>query len=259
MSGSECAPLELMSVVLSRELRDGETGGAGVAALIPMAAMLLARELHAPNLVIGGERVYNPKPKRLYEDGQDARNFEGAEAIEGYWELFGHSHRGVDFFFYSGIQIDRYGNANLHHVGGTFERPAFRGPGVPNVSFAVTSKRVLLYPVAHNARTFVERVDFVSVPGHLRGPESKRAAGLMHGPALCVTPIAVMDFDPETLAMRLRSVHGGLTAAQVQERTGFPLVMPARVPETEPPTDRELTSLREVVDPAGLLRRTAAA
>src|ERR1700722_3558259 len=231
----DIAPLELMAVVLSRELRDFEVGGAGVASLLPMAAMRLARELHAPNLVIGGERVYNPKPTRLYEDGQDARNFEGAEAIEGYWELFGHSHRGIDFFFYSGMQIDRFGNLNLHYVGGTFDHPTFRGPGVPNVSFATTCKRIYLYPIAHTPRTFVETVDFISVPGHLQGPDSKRAAGLSNGPALCVTPLAVMDFDPATLAMRLRSVHPGVSVEQVQSQTGFSLIVPERVGVTEPP------------------------
>jgi hypothetical protein len=37
--------------------------------------------------------------------------------------------------------------------------------------------------------------------------------------------------------------------------TGFPLIIPDRVPETSPPTADELDILRRRVDPQGLLRR----
>lgn len=39
------SPLEQMVVVLARDLADGELGAAGAAALVPMAAIALAREL----------------------------------------------------------------------------------------------------------------------------------------------------------------------------------------------------------------------
>jgi glutaconate CoA-transferase, subunit B len=253
MTSPSYAPRELMAVVLARELKDGEIGSAGVNALVPTAAMSLARLLHSPNLVNGGERVFNPQPGALFPDAQDSRSLDGGEAIEGYWELFGHWHRGLDFFFYSGLQIDRFGNINLHYVGGTFDKPRFRGPGVPNVSLASTSRRFYLYPASHDPRTLVEAVDFISVPGHLRGPASKRAAGIRGGgPALCVSPLAVLDFDPDTLEMRLKSVHEGISVADVRARTGFPLAAPPQVPTTEPPTTEELTALR-AVDPGRLL------
>ena len=54
--------------------------------------------------------------------------------------------------------------------------------------------------------------------------------------------------------MRLRSVHRGVTPDEVQELTGFELVIPADVPETRLPTPDELRLLRKL-DPDGLAAR----
>jgi glutaconate CoA-transferase subunit B len=231
------SPLEQMVVVLARDLADGELGAAGAAALVPMAAIALARELHAPNLTIGGEMFFNPLPGRLYPSMLDDRALGRCEAAETFIELFGHSHHGLDFFFHSGLQHDAYGNINLHHVGGTLHAPGMRGPGAANLSY------------------FVEKVDFITIPGHLSGPEAKREAGLTNeGPRFVVTPRAVMDFDKTTLRMRLKSVHAGNTAEEVQRHTGFDLGITGDVPQTPPPTDEELTVLRERIDKTGTLR-----
>ena len=51
--------------------------------------------------------------------------------------------------------------------------------------------------------------------------------------------------------MRLRSVHPGVTAEQIVEKSGFELVIPADVPESRLPTEAELALLRERIDPNG--------
>lgn len=246
---------ELQAVLLSRELRDGECGAAGAVAAIPMAAMLLARQLHAPSLQIAGEMFVNPRPRRLWESMLDDRALGTCEAPETFVELFGHAHRGLDFFFHSGLQHDQYGNVNLHYIGSP-EHPTMRGPGAANVSYGVTSKRFYIVPATHTPRNFVSRVDFITIAGHLQGPASKAAAGLRReGPRLCITPLAVMDFEPRTLHMRVRSVHEGHSLAEVRAATGFELVVDGDVPMTDAPTERELDVLRTVVDRDGSLRR----
>ncbi|GIU93483.1 MAG: hypothetical protein KatS3mg011_2389 [Acidimicrobiia bacterium] len=56
--------------------------------------------------------------------------------------------------------------------------------------------------------------------------------------------------------MRLASVHPGITVEQVQEATGFELLVPASgVPETPPPTEEQVRLLREVIDPDGMRKR----
>jgi glutaconate CoA-transferase subunit B len=255
MADSDCTALERIAILLSREIRDNEVGAWGVGGIVPMAAVRLAQHLHAPGVVIGGERIFNPKPSRLAAGLDDPVLMERAEAIEGFWELFGHWHKGVDFFFYSGMQIDAYGNINLHVIGSA-AAPKLRGPGVANISLAQSCGRILLYAADHEPRRFVDKVDFVSVPGHVRGPASKVEAGIRsRGPTLCVTPLAVMDFEPTSLRMRLRSVHGGATESEVRQRTGFELAGGAPVGATPAPTPRELEVLRERVDPEGLLRK----
>jgi hypothetical protein len=66
-----------------------------------------------------------------------------------------------------------------------------------------------------------------------------------------------MDFEEDTKAMRLRSVHPGHSVDEVVENTGFDLVVPDNVPETEPPRPEELDLLRNVIDLQGLLREAA--
>src|ERR1022692_922128 len=134
MSENKYSAHELISIVLSREIRDNEVGAWGVGGTIPMAAVRLAQHLHAPGVIIGGERPYNPKPSRLSLGFGDPVSLERAEAMEGFWELFGHWHKGVDFFFYSGMQIDAYGNLNLHVIG-DIKAPKVRGPGVAKKRF----------------------------------------------------------------------------------------------------------------------------
>lgn len=254
MTERSCTPAELQAVVLSRELQDGELGAAGASAAIPMAAMMLARLIHAPDLQIAGEMFVNPRPKQLWNSMLDDRALGACEAAETFLELFGHSHRGLDFFFHNGMQVDAYGNINLHHIGGTIDKPKMRGPGAANISYAATSRRFYICTGNHSSRTFVPRVDFITSPGYLDGPDSFRAAGLTGGPRLCVTPLAVMDFHPDTLRMRLKSVHPWSSPEEVAANTGFDLLTEDEVVTTALPSDRELFLLRETVDPKGLLR-----
>ncbi len=245
---------ELLSVLLARDLNDGEIGAAGAAALIPMAAILLARSMHAPNISIAGEMFVNPTPKQLWPSMLDDRALGKCEASETFVDLFGHSHRGLDFFFHSGLQIDAYGNVNLHMIGRR-EKPLLRGPGAANISYSVRSKRFYLVSQKHDRRTFVERVDFVTIPGNLGGAESRARAGLtLEGPRYCLTPLCVFDFDPETLRMRLRSIHPGHTLGEVRQSTDFAFSVLEPLRHTVEPTIEELSVLRTVVDPLGRLR-----
>ena len=251
----EYGHLELMAVVFARDLQDGEVG---VAAYFPalFAACLLAQKMHAPNLTFWSPSTFiNPKPRQLYGTANDYRTLRGADAITDFYDIFEYSERGVDFFFYSGVQIDQFGNCNLHYVGGDLHRPKFRATGIANISHAVMDKKFYLYATAHTTRLFVPRVDFVSVPGFLDGPGARERLGMPGGgPRLCVTPLAVMDFDPETKRMRLRSVHEWVTLDEVVANTGFELLVPDAVPPTPPPTPAELAILRTEVDPTGVLR-----
>jgi acyl CoA:acetate/3-ketoacid CoA transferase beta subunit len=70
-----------------------------------------------------------------------------------------------------------------------------------------------------------------------------------------VSNLAVLDFETPDHRMRLRSVHPGVTVADVVAATGFDLVVPDEVPESRLPTEEELRLIREVIDPDGTRER----
>ena len=90
---------------------------------------------------------------------------------------------------------------------------------------------------------FRERVKDVSGVDLAEPPEG--------GPELVVTNLAVLDFEPGTDRMRLKSAHPGVMIADIVRATGFELVIPDLVPETDIPTEHQLDLLRTVIDPHG--------
>jgi glutaconate CoA-transferase subunit B len=244
---------ELMVVTLARELLDGDLCMTGASSDIPAAACLLAQQLHAPNLtLILPSGIVNPRPGRLYKSASDGRWAEGAEAIGSGYDLFELSENSrLDAMFYGGVQIDQHGNVNLTRVGD------FRGPGLANISFAAMAKRIYLYSTSHTRRTFVDKVDYLTAPGHLDGGRSRQEAGIAtEGPVFCITPLASMGFTSDTKEMTVRSVHPGISFEQVIDNTGFSLPDPPPWPETPMPSREELDALRGAVDRTGVLRES---
>src|SRR5215211_6253703 len=119
-----------MVVALARLLRDGETVFFGVASPLPMVAALLAKRLHAPNLVIltipGG---VDPSPAALPVSTVDPRLLDGAAALVTLADIFDLAARGrLDTAFLGGVQIDQAGRINLSAIGDP-RRPKVRLPG----------------------------------------------------------------------------------------------------------------------------------
>lgn len=260
MTGPAPSGAETVAVLLSRQLRSGWVGVTPYSPIIS-AACVLARRTHAPGLTFWvGTLGMNPDPERLLRTGTDPRYLTSVEAIRDFYDVFEYGETGCDYMFYSGLQIDRYGNANNVRVGGPGTgRELVVGGGQANTSHPVVDGRFFLFHPRHSAEVFVSRVDFVSIAGFLDGPGDRERLGLTGGgPALCVTDLAVLDFDPTTRTMRLASVHPGVSAADVRDRTGFALPGPSggqddEVPVTAPPTGDELAVLREL-DRDGVLR-----
>lgn len=257
-TATEVSPPEMMAITMAREVVDGDFAGVGAVGHVPAAAMRLAQLTHAPNAswFSGGSGAVNPRPDTLYDTPSDYRNLLTAEAVIHMEEVvdFEMSMR-FDLGFFGGMQIDKYGNVNMAVIG-DWKNPTVRGPGTVGTIFMGGFKRVILFTYRHTARTYVDKVDFVTGPGHLSGGSS-RAAKLRPesvGPVLVVTPLAVMDFEDETKHMRLRSYHAHSSVAEVRANTSFDLLVPGDVGVTPPPTDEELTVLRGVVDRQGVLR-----
>ncbi|MFJ8956712.1 CoA-transferase subunit beta [Streptomyces sp. NPDC102381] len=147
-------------------------------------------------------------------------------------------------------QIDRFGNQNISCIG-DWERPDRQLLGVRGAPVNTLNNPVSYWVPKHSRRVFVEKVDMISGVGYDSAAAAGPSATRFHRIPRVVTNLAVLDFDTEDHAMRLVSVHPGVTVEEVQEATGFALVLPesGEVAPTREPTAAELRLIREVIDP----------
>lgn len=250
-------PVELMIACASRALEDGRTVAVGTG--VPCAAAMLAQKTHAPGLIICFEAGgVAPKLPTMPISVGDSRTTHKALMATSMADVMQFCQRGMmDYTFLSGAQIDAYGNLNSTHIGGTHQKPKVRLPGSGGANDLASFCWRTLIIMRHDARKFVEKLDFRTTPGYLTGPGAREAAGLPAGtgPFRVITELAVLDFHPTTKRMRVKSLHPGVSMDQVQVATGFPLESSEGVTETAAPTAEELTILREQVDPAGYVLR----
>lgn len=122
-------------------------------------------------------------------------------------------------------QIDRFGQTNLSQLGGTHHQPKTQMLGVRGFPGNSIYHANSMFIPFHSKRTFVEgEVDMVSSAGY--NPAKRVAGGNYDHIDLqqMVTNLCVMDFGGPDNAVRVISLHPGVTFDQVQETTGFELV-----------------------------------
>jgi glutaconate CoA-transferase subunit B len=226
-----------MAVALARLLRDGETVFFGVASPLPMVAALLAKRLHAPNLVIltlpGG---VDPSPAELPVSTVDPRLLGGAAAMVTLADIFDLSARGrLDTAFLGGVQIDQHGRINMSAIGDP-RRPTVRLPGgAGSAALMPTARRTVIWRTRHDIRTFVAGLPVVTAAGNVDR---------------VVTPLCVLRRMDGLLDVE--SVHPFSSPDEVRAATGFPVAASPQTPITPLPTDEELAILA-AIDPAGVV------
>ncbi|MCW2242363.1 hypothetical protein [Azospirillum canadense] len=260
---------EIIAAQLARSFRDGEVGFTGLVTgeaatlygtTIPLAGMLLAKRMHAPDLtVLLAGWSHNPDLATL--DVVPDSEFDAvlrdlpcdAQAVT-YPGPFSFKRGHISFGFSSGAQVDRTGSLNSVCIG-AYRKPKVRlvGPILQPEHMTIFGREYIMMP-HHTRRSFVEKVDYVSGVGYPGGLAGRAALGLRHGgPEWIVTPHCIFDFDKEAGRARLKSVHHAEARATLQDDTGFPLDGVDTAPVTPGPTDEELRLLRGVVDPKGIL------
>jgi glutaconate CoA-transferase, subunit B len=242
---------ELLAVMASRLLRDDTTVFAGVG--VPLLAAALAQQRHAPRLTMvieGGIIGPRIKPGRLPISTNEMRAAHRAQMLPGITDTFLFAQRGfLDYGFMGGAQIDQYGNVNTSVLGTDYWKPKVRLPGTGGANDIASLCKEVIIVTAHEKRRFVPKVDFVTSPVWLDGGDARRRAGLFFGGvSRVVTTLGIFGFDSATRRMRVEALHPGVSRAQVEEHTGFPLLDAAEVTQTPPPTADELDMLR-ALDP----------
>jgi glutaconate CoA-transferase subunit B len=75
------------------------------------------------------------------------------------------------------------------------------------------------------------------------------------GPTKVITDKGILEADSVTGELVLTALYPGIEVAMVAEGIGWPLRSRDGLARMDPPTERELHLLREVLDPQGLYLR----
>jgi glutaconate CoA-transferase subunit B len=248
---------ELMCVLMAREIRNGDWVNHGAVVPLAGAALMLAKKTHAPDVdffYLGTVfNSINPSEVNLSEMMIDpSLAYSTSRMLMAHADILNWTVRGgCDLQFLRPLQMDAEGSVNVSLIGDP-ARPKHRFHGIAVADVMVTCKRPTLYTTDHDRRTFPETLPFRTGLGHTGGGAWRRNLGAGAGPHRMFTPLGVLDFAGPGGRARLRAVNPRVTPAQVQEATGFELPVAEDLEETVPPTDEELTVLREVVDPLGV-------
>jgi glutaconate CoA-transferase subunit B len=213
---------EVMIAALAREVKDGDWAACGTLSSMPAAALWLAQLTHAPRaeVFVAGSRDFWP--------------------FEGEWRgFFDLAQTGrLKVFYLSGAQIDGQGNINLMAVG-DYQAPKVRLPGgAGSAILAYVVARLVLFKTAHEARGLVPKVDVITAPGSTPDLSPGQRPGRI---TKLITPKCVFAFDQPNPPL-LKSLHPGVTEAEVRQLTGFEFRLPP-TPAATPaltPAAREL-------------------
>jgi glutaconate CoA-transferase subunit B len=205
---------------------------------IPRLAVALAKSSFNPALMTtDGECHYvgDPVPPGLRAE---PRNIEGwspyARTFDTLWG--GKRHAMV-----SPVQLDRFGQSNISVIG-DHARPKVALIGARGFPGNTAHHPNSFFLASHSSRALVTgEVDYVCSVGYnpARWLGGRKPIGL--DLRLIVTDLAVLDFGGPEHAIRVRSLHPGVSFEQVQDNTGFPLQRPALIPVTPAPTPEQQT------------------
>jgi len=238
MSTGDVTRAEVCVVACAEAWRGDGAILASPTGLIPGLGARLAQLTFAPGLLLSDGEAYL----------QDAEGV--TEGWLPYRSVFTVVATGQRHAMMGAAQLDRYGNQNISCIG-DWARPAAQLLGVRGAPGNTVNHPVSYWVPRHSRRVFVEAVDMVCGVGYDRAAGAGPAGVRFHELRVVVSNLAVLDFLTPDRAMRLRSVHPGVTVSEVVAGTGFPLVIPDDVPVTRVPTPPELALIRGRLDSGG--------
>jgi acyl CoA:acetate/3-ketoacid CoA transferase beta subunit len=210
---------------------------------IPALGARLARLTFSPDLVLtdGEAALMANTPAVSGEREQPV-----AEAWMPFRRVFDTLWGGRRHIMMMASQVDRYGNQNLSAIG-DWARPKAQLVGVRGAPGNTINHTTSYWVPSHSKRSFVKHVDFVCGIGYDRA-EAIGPAARFHEIRFVISNLGVFEFPGPDHSMRIRSVHPGVTVAEIEESTGFGLVSEpeAEVPVTRSPTEDELEIIRSL-------------
>jgi len=246
---------EMMTIMVAREIHNGDIVFCGTG--LSMLAAMAAKNISAPNsviffetgaidsrleeipLAVGDSRV-------MYRTSANGRLLDAFAAMQN--KITGDHVIGI----LGAAQIDRFGNINSTVIGDYFNpRIRFSGSGGASDVASFVPRSIIF--MQHEKNKFVNKLDYLTSPGYLDGPDGRQKAGLPGGgPTVVITNMAVMRFDDATKEMYLAGCYPGITPDRVLDNMEFKVDV-SRAREEEPLSPEELKILREKCDPQRLI------
>jgi glutaconate CoA-transferase subunit B len=216
---------------------------------VPRIAAGLAKLTHSPGLMMtDGEAYLVEEPVPLGPRGDYRVKAAGHLPFSRFFDAAvwtGRRHAMV-----TPTQIDRFGQTNLSALGGTHAQPKVQMLGVRGFPGNSIYHANSMFIPGHSTRIFVDgEVDMVSSAGY--NPARRIPGGNYTGIDLraIVTNLCVMDFGGADHAIRVISLHPGVTFDQVQAATGFALERGDLVESALP--DADALAIIDRLDPHG--------
>ena len=189
------------------------------------------------------------KPHALPLSIGDGELAETADAVVPVPEIFNYWLQGgrIDVGFLGAAQIDRHGNLNSTVIG-DYDKPKVRAArrrrragdrrdGGRGDRDHAPVRALRSSSSCTSARRWATAT----------GRGDRERLGLSGGgPTVVITDLGVLRPDPESRELTLTQVHAGVSADDARAKTGWDLRVADDLGETEPPSDEELTVLREL-------------
>ena len=224
---------EICVVACADAFRDDGEVLASPMAPIPKLGVALARQTDAPGLLQtdGEAHLIDPDGRR--------------EGWMPYHRVFDVVWNGRRHVMMGASQIDRYGNQNISAIG-DHAHPKVQLLGVRGAPGNTAHHATTYWVPRHGPRVFVPEVDVVSGIGTNHGAADLRGV---------ISNLGVFDFAGPGGAMRVVSLHPGVTLEQVGQATGFAVHSEAPIEVSRGPTAAELAVL-DRIDPGRQIRAT---
>ena len=247
---------EMMITASARQLAGQRVCFVGIG--LPNIVCNLGQRTVAPDLQLVYESgVFGARPERLPLSIGDPTLATGSTAVTSMFELFAFYLQAglVDVGFLGAAQIDRHGNINTTVIG-DYASPKVRLPGSGGACEIAINARKVFVIMRQGTRSFVDRIDFTTSPGHSGDAEHDARRGWFgSGPTSVVTDLGTYRFDDATGEMTLATLHPGVTLEEVRSNMAWEPRVADDLGETPPPTEEELRLIREELDPQGIASR----
>jgi len=246
---------EMMTIMAAREIHDGDIVFCGTG--ISMLAAMAAKHINAPNSITFFETgAIDSRLEEIPLAVSDSRVMYGAASNSGLLEAFATMQNRITGDHVIGIlgaaQIDKYGNLNSTCIG-DYLHPNTRFSGSGGACDVASFVPRCIIFMQQEKRKFPEKLDYMTSPGYIDGPNGREKEGLLPGgPTAVVTNMGVMRFDDQTKEMYLAYYYPGITTGKILENMEFSIDV-SKAREADPPTERELKILRDQVDPQRII------